>query len=65
MYILIGDHDYSHSPEEKIKLLEKKINELIEESCFAASRNEHQLVSNVSEYAEILIVVNFYSRQKT
>ena len=31
------------SPEEKIKQLEKKVNELIEESCFAASRGEFQL----------------------
>lgn len=32
------------SPEEKIKALEKKVNELIEESCFANSRGEYQLV---------------------
>ena len=31
------------TPEEKIKQLEKKVNELIEESCFAASRGEYQL----------------------
>jgi len=31
------------SPEEKIKQLEKKVNELIEESCFAASRGENQV----------------------
>lgn len=33
------------SPEEKLKLFEKKVTELIEESCLAASRNELQLVS--------------------
>jgi len=32
------------SPEEKLKLFEKKVNELIEESCLAASRGENQLV---------------------
>ena len=31
-------------PEERIKQLEKKVNELIEESCFASSRGELQLV---------------------
>ena len=31
-------------PEEKIKQLEKKVNELIEESCFASARGELQLV---------------------
>ncbi|XP_070567544.1 intraflagellar transport protein 88 homolog isoform X4 [Ptychodera flava] len=31
------------TPEEKIKQLEKKVNELIEESCFAASRQELNL----------------------
>ncbi|XP_013385188.1 intraflagellar transport protein 88 homolog isoform X2 [Lingula anatina] len=31
------------TPEEKIKQLEKKVNELIEESCFANSRAEYQL----------------------
>nr|KAG5694497.1 hypothetical protein BaRGS_014228 [Batillaria attramentaria] len=31
------------SPEEKIRQLEKKVNELIEESCFANSRGELQL----------------------
>ncbi|KAF6032812.1 IFT88 [Bugula neritina] len=32
------------SPEEKLKLFEKKVIELIEESCLAASRGEPQLV---------------------
>ncbi|KAI0213548.1 Intraflagellar transport 88 [Lamellibrachia satsuma] len=31
------------TPEEKIKQLEKKVNELIEESCFASARGELQL----------------------
>ncbi|KAK3576957.1 hypothetical protein CHS0354_005962 [Potamilus streckersoni] len=31
------------SPEEKIRQLEKKVNELIEESCFANSRGEYNL----------------------
>ena len=34
----------SYSPEDKIKAMEKKVNELIEESCFAASRGEYQVV---------------------
>lgn len=34
----------SYSPEEKIRQLEKKVNELIEESCFANSRGEMSLV---------------------
>ena len=33
------------SPEEKIRQLEKKVNELIEESCFANSRGELSLVA--------------------
>ena len=33
------------SPEEKIKMMEKQVNTLIEESCLAASRGEFQLVS--------------------
>lgn len=33
------------SPEEKIAYLEKKVSELIEESCLANSRGELQLVS--------------------
>lgn len=32
------------SPEDKIKAMEKSVNELIEESCFAASRGENQVV---------------------
>uniref|UniRef100_A0AAY4DSB4 Intraflagellar transport 88 n=1 Tax=Denticeps clupeoides TaxID=299321 RepID=A0AAY4DSB4_9TELE len=32
------------SPEEKIKILEKKVNDLIEESCLAQSRGDLQLV---------------------
>ena len=31
------------TPEDKIKHLEKKVNELIEESCFAAGRGELKL----------------------
>ena len=31
------------TPEDKIKVLEKKVNELIEESCFAAGRGELKL----------------------
>ena len=33
-------HIFFFSPEEKIKVLEKKVNELIEESCVAASHGE-------------------------
>ena len=33
------------SPEDKIRQLEKKVNELIEESCMANSRGEFQTVS--------------------
>lgn len=32
------------SPEEKVKQMEKKVNELIEESCFANDRGEYPLV---------------------
>jgi hypothetical protein len=32
------------SPEAKIKLLERKVNSLVEESCLASSRGEFQLV---------------------
>lgn len=32
------------SPEEKIKILEKKVNDLIEESCLAHARGDLQLV---------------------
>lgn len=35
------------SPEEKIKQLEKQVNDLIEESCFSNSRGELSLVSTV------------------
>ena len=34
----------SCSPEEKVQLLEKQVTELIEESCFAAERNDLQMV---------------------
>ena len=33
------------SPEEKVRKMEKKVNELIEESCFAHERGDFQLVS--------------------
>jgi len=33
-----------YSPEEKVKQMEKKVNELIEESCFANDRGEFPLV---------------------
>lgn len=33
-----------YSPEEKVKQMEKKVNELIEESCFANDRGEYPLV---------------------
>ena len=32
------------SPEEKVKILEKQVMELIEESCYAAERNDMQMV---------------------
>ena len=38
---------YFFSPEEKIRQLEKKVNELIEESCFANSRGELPLVNTM------------------
>ena len=49
-------------PEEKIKLLEKKINELIEESCFAASHGEHQLVKLLllSFICQLMKYVSFF-----
>ena len=34
----------NNSPEEKVKQMEKKVNELIEESCFANDRGEFPLV---------------------
>lgn len=34
----------SNSPEEKVKQMEKKVNELVEESCFANDRGEFPLV---------------------
>jgi hypothetical protein len=37
-------HFISASPEEKIKQMEKKVNELIEESCIACGRGEMELV---------------------
>lgn len=36
-----------NSPEEKIKQMEKKVNELVEESCFANDRGEYPLVSQM------------------
>ena len=39
--------EYVFSPEEKIRQLEKKVNELIEESCFANSRGEFSLVCEI------------------
>ena len=38
---------WNFSPEEKIKALEKKVNELIEESCLANGRGEFQVVSGL------------------
>ena len=38
-----------HSPEEKIKALERMVNQLIEESCQSSARGENQVVSqNIS-----------------
>jgi len=34
----------NNSPEEKVKQMEKKVNELVEESCFANDRGEFPLV---------------------
>ena len=50
------------SPEEKLKLFEKKVTELIEESCLAASRGELQLVS--SYYCCFFLFFNFMLRYK-
>ena len=47
---------YLCRPEEKIKQLEKKVNELIEESCFANSRGEFSVVS-VKQIAPLLKVL--------
>ena len=41
-------------PEERIKQLEKKVNELIEESCFASSRGELQLVCTTLQICRML-----------
>ena len=51
------------SPEEKLKLFEKKVTELIEESCLAASRGELQLVS--SYYCCFFLFLNFMLRYKS
>ena len=34
-----------HRPEDKVKQLERKVTQLVEESCFASDRGELQLVS--------------------
>lgn len=54
-----------YSPEEKIRQLEKKVNELIEESCFANSRGELQLVSVVLCRIEMLIRLSYYRQSPT
>lgn len=36
-----------YSPEEKVKQMEKKVNELVEESCFANDRGEYPLVRKI------------------
>jgi len=41
---------YYFSPEEKVKQLEKKVNELIEESCIANDRGELALVVIMNNY---------------
>ena len=41
-----------NSPEEKIKQMEKKVNELIEESCFANDRGEFPLVRKTSIFSQ-------------
>lgn len=38
------------SPDEKLKLFEKKVMELIEESCLAATRGELQLVCDFYKF---------------
>lgn len=46
-----------NSPEEKIKQMEKKVNELIEESCIAYGRGEIRLVRQIIlKQAFILII---------
>ena len=49
------------SPEAKNKLLERKVNSLVEESCMASSRGEFQLVSECKtiKLNIVIIVVNF------
>ena len=42
--LMVIFHLISTSPEEKIKQMEKKVNELIEESCVACGRGEMELV---------------------
>ena len=44
-----------YSPEEKIRQLEKKVNELIEESCFANSTGDLSLVYNPPFYSSQLV----------
>ena len=46
--VMIMNHFYLQSrPEEKIKILEKKVNDLIEESCMAHANGDLQLVSKM------------------
>lgn len=43
-------------PEEKIKILEKKVNDLIEESCMAHANGDLQLVSEnvaINKFSEL------------
>ena len=44
-----------YSPEEKIRQLEKKVNELIEESCFANSTGDLSLVDNPPSHSPQLV----------
>ena len=47
-----------NSPEEKIKQMEKKVNELVEESCFANDRGEYPLVSQMHFFKILVYVLN-------
>lgn len=50
------NHFYVQSrPEEKVKILEKKVNDLIEESCMAYANGDLQLVSKMLKYSDNVI----------
>lgn len=52
---------FINSPEEKVKQMEKKVNELIEESCFANDRGEYPLVRVMSILEVIMVIWETYT----